>query len=33
MVLGELDLQPDIIGPDLSAIVEQILLAGQPDAS
>jgi 2-haloacid dehalogenase len=33
MVLGELDLQPDIIGPDLSAIVEQILLADQPDAS
>ena len=30
MVLSELDLQPDIIGTDLSAVVEQILLRDQP---
>lgn len=30
MVLNELDLQPDIIGPDLSAVVEQILGRDQP---
>lgn len=32
MVLSELDLQPDIVGSDMQAVVEQILMADQPGA-
>ncbi|MCI0393888.1 MAG: haloacid dehalogenase type II [Chloroflexi bacterium] len=32
MVLGELDLQPDIVGDDMQAVVEQILLLDRPGA-